>query len=173
MRRLVVRMSNGKKRKRSWNVRKQMNSKLQPLTLETPHLDANWFEEPLLQFAGSQTHVNPKVGIPLYGPRSLNTPRHKSEVHIGFIGTSQAVDSAREFYNKCAPGISGDKEHPPFPGCQQDRGFRCELRFNPSTMELITRQESQDITKERTSRGKLERLLEISRAKMGILTQKD
>ena len=70
---------------------KQMSSKLQPLALEAPTLHASWFQEPLLLFGNGQTHVDPKVGIPLYGPRSLNTQRHKSEVHVGLIGTSQAV----------------------------------------------------------------------------------
>lgn len=152
---------------------KPMNSRLQPLALEPLGLDTNWLAEPVLQFAGSRTHADPKIGVPLYGPRSLGTPRHKSEVHIGLIGTSQAVDSAREFYVRCAQGISGDLEHPPFPGCQQDRGFRCDLRFNPALVELITRQETQEILKERSSRSKLELLLNISKAKMEILTQKD
>jgi len=150
-----------------------MSSRVQPLVLEAPRTGAHWYEEPLLCFAEDHLHADPKVGIPLYGPRSLNTPRHKSEVHIGFIGTAQAVESSREFYEQCAKGISGEMEHPPFPGCQRDRGFRCDLHFNPALVETITRQETQDISKCRRSRERLELLLNLCRAKTEILTQKD
>jgi hypothetical protein len=154
-------------------MRKRPISKLQPIELDPPNTDGGWCAEPLLRFAGEQTHSDPKVGIPLYGPRSLGTSRHKSEVHIGLIGTAQAVESAREFYEQCADGISGEKEHPPFPGCKSDRGYRCELRFNQALVELITRQESQELSKQRKSRERFDLLLATIKAKMEILTQKD
>jgi len=149
------------------------SSRLHPSTLDAPRTEATWYEEPPLQFADDHTHPDPKVGIALYGPRSLHTPRHKSEVHLGFIGTPQAIENSENFYERCASGVSGDKEHPPFPGCQQNRGFRCELRFNPALSEPITRQETQEISRQRTSRQKLELLLGISKGKMELLTQRD
>src|SRR5260370_24006708 len=60
--------------------------------LVTPRLSTDWLEEPGLLFANGNVHPDPKTGIPLYGPWSLATARHKREVHVGFIGTSESVD---------------------------------------------------------------------------------
>jgi hypothetical protein len=152
---------------------RQANSKLQPIQLDPPGIDAGWIEEPSLVFANGHLHPDPKVGVPLYGPRSLNTPRHKTEAHIAFIGTAEAIESAQKLYEKCAAGIGGDLEHAPFPGSQRDRGFRCELRFNSAGMEPITRQEQLEITNCRRVRDKFELLLQFSKAKLELLTQKD
>jgi hypothetical protein len=154
-------------------LKKTTTTRLSPLALAKTTTSATWFEEPPLSFSGRNSHVDPKVGIPLYGPRSLDTPRHESEVHIGFIGTAQAIESARLFYEACAPGVSGGQEYAPFPGCMKDRGYRCDLRFNQALVEPITRQESQDITRIRASRERFEQLLALSTAKLKILTQRD
>src|SRR5205807_8164454 len=125
------------------------------------------------EFSSGQLHPDAKVGIPLYGPRSLGTPRHKSEVHVGFIGTAQAVETAQRFYEQTSNGVTGDFEHPPFPGCRADRGFRCDLRLNPGTVEQITRQESQSILAARGERQRLELLLGLTKSKLQLLTERD
>ncbi len=150
-----------------------MSFRKSPLALLPMRATSDWFDEPMLEFASGHISPDAKIGIPLYGPRSLNTPRHKSEVHVGLIGTAQAVETAQHFYEQAARGISGDFEHPPFPGCQSDRGFRCDLRFNPATIEHITRQESQRILGARGDRQRLELLLALTRSKLQLLTEKD
>lgn len=153
------------------------------MALANTQVGSDWFAEPVLEFGSGNTHPDPKIGIPLYGPRSLATPRHKSEVHVGFIGTAQAIDSAQQWYEKAANGVSGYEpgnngacgayEHAPFPGCRKDRGFRCDLRFNPATVETITRQESQDVLSARGQQQRLELLLGLTKTKLQLLTQKD
>ena len=157
----------------SWKNMPKTNFKLQPIEREPPKTDAAWTDEPSLTFAAGRLHPDPKVGIPLYGPRSLNTPRHKAEIHVGFIGPSEAIDSAHKFYEYCSPGVSGDFEHAPFPGFQRDRGFRCDLRFDSAAAETITRQEQLDIARQRRVRDRFELLLQLTKAKLEILTQKD
>jgi hypothetical protein len=148
-------------------------SKLAPLALASPYTPTGWLDEPDLVFGGGATHYDPKVGIPLYGPRSLGGARHPQEVHLGFIGTSEAVDNARTFYEKCADGVDGDNEHAPFPGCKADRGFRCELRTDDRLVELITHQERNEILGIRKSRRRFDTMLELLRAKLGLLVQRD
>ena len=97
--------------------------KLLPLTLAAPHTHAEWFEEPALLFTGVKTHIDPKTGIPLYGPRSFGTPKHKSSIHVGFIGTVNAVAHAQTFLETCTEGIDGSENQAPFPGCSSDIGF--------------------------------------------------
>lgn len=152
---------------------KAKSTKLAPLKLVSTHTSTEWFEEPNLLFADDMAHCDPKVGIPLYGPRSLGSVRHKQEVHVGFIGTSDAVEHAQKFYAECANGISGDDDHAPFPGCRLDRGFRCELRTDTSLVEPITRQESLQVLGTKNGRQRFETMLDLLRRKMEILTQKD
>lgn len=147
--------------------------KLKPLPLEQPAIQAEWFEEPRLLFAQNQMHSDPKIGIPLYGPRSLGTPRHKSEVHIGFLGTGETIAKARDFYSACAKGVDGDEERCPFPGWQKDRGFRSELRFNDRVDEIITRTECQDILNIKSGKQRFETLLSLLQDKTRLISQRD
>lgn len=147
--------------------------KVAPLTLDAPRLSAGWVQEPSLRFADGSEHVDPKTGIPLYGPRSLGTFRHKREVHVGIIGTSESADFARRYYEEASLGVDGDDDHTPFPGCRADRGYRCDLVFDQKLIELITRSEHQDILGIKISRDRFEKLLLILELKLRLLTQKD
>ena len=150
-----------------------MSSKVAPLRLDLPTTQVDWIEEPQLIFANDRTHSDPKVGIPLYGPRSLGSTRHKSEIHIGFIGPGESVAKAREFYESCSLGVAGDEERSPFPGTRADRGFRSELRFDERIDELITRTESQDILRIKRTRECFEMFLGILQDKLRLVTQRD
>jgi hypothetical protein len=150
-----------------------VRSKLAPIELDCPLASTEWFEEPPLLFAGNSVHVDPKIGVPLYGPRSLGTYRHKQEVHVGFVGTAETVDRAQRFLNACAEGVDGDQDHAPFPGFRPDRGYRCQLRADGSLVELITRRESQDLLAIRNSRQRFETALDLLAERVGLLTQRD
>jgi len=147
--------------------------KVAPIELAKPRLSADWLEEPGLLFANGKVHPDPKTGIPLYGPWSLNTARHQREIHVGFIGTSDSVDHAQQFYQKCCNGIDGDDQHAPFPGCNSEIGFRCDLRMDAKLIELISRQESQQILAIKRGRERFETMLELLRQKLMVLTQRD
>jgi hypothetical protein len=149
------------------------NIKIAPLQLTRPHTSTEWMEEPNLVFADGMLNPDPKVGIPLYGPRSLGTGRHKREVHIGFIGTAESVENGQRFFADLAEGVDGDKDHPPFPGCKADLGFRCDLLMDSNAVAQITRQESLQILGIRTERERFEAMLGLLQAKMELLTQKD
>jgi hypothetical protein len=144
-----------------------------PLVLARPKCRAEWFPEPELLFAQGRRSCDPQVGIPLYGPRSFGTTRHKSEIHFGFIGTRPSVAGAQEFYEWAAAGVDGDEKHTPFPGCSPSVGFRTALRINEATVELITRQESQDILAIRGQRTAFEQLLELLDNKLRLLCGRD
>lgn len=147
--------------------------KVATLELDRPRLAAGWVEEPALIFADDHEHVDPKTGIPLYGPRSLGTRRHKREVHVGFIGTSGSVDLARRYYEQASYGVDGDDDHAPFPGCRADQGFRCDLLFDNKLVELLTRSEHQDILGIKRSRERFEKLLLMLELKLRLLMQRD
>lgn len=146
-------------------------TRLLPLELVPPRTVAEWLDEPDLMFANGNTSPDPKVGIPLYGPRSLGTSRHKSEIHVGFIGTSDTVAKARSLYQRCSGGIDGDEGHEPFPGCNPNEGFRCDLTTNLT--EIIRQHEYDLILGERKKRQKFETLLGMLQQKMNLITGRD
>jgi hypothetical protein len=153
--------------------RTNQSYRIAPLELDGPRLEAGWTDEPRLLFANGHEHIDPKVGIPLYGPRSLGTRRHKREIHVGLIGTSESVDLARRYYEKASYGLDGDSEYAPFPGCRADRGFRCDLIFDQKLIEPISRSEHQDILSIKRGRVRFETLLLLLELKLRLLTQRD
>ena len=148
-------------------------SKILPLELDAARTSTLWLEEPQLLFADGKTHPDPKVGIPLYGPRSLGTNRHKKEIHIGFIGTAESVANAQEFLTECCEGVSGNEDTAPFPGFKSDRGFYSDLLMDNKIIEPITRQESLDILSIRRTRQRFETFLTLLEDKLKILSRKD
>jgi len=114
---------------------------------------------------------DPKVGISLHGPRSLGTSRHQSEIHIGFIGTSDTIAKARSLYERCSNGIDGTENYDPFPGCTADEGFRCRLTTEQS--EIIRQHEYDQILGVRGKRQKFETLLNVLDQKMHLITERD
>ncbi len=147
--------------------------------LASPVTAAEWLEEPSLVFAGGRTHTDPRTGIPLYGPRSLGTGRHREQFHVGFVGTAEAVDHARQLYSDFADGVAGDDEHAPFPGSSPGqlnlpgRGYRFRLCQADALVELVTRQEQRDILGIADGRRRFETLVGLLQAKTELLCQKD
>ena len=148
-------------------------SKILPLELDTPKTSTIWLDEPSLLFANGNTHPDPKVGIPLYGPRSLGTKRHKKEIHIGFIGTGESVAHTQDFIAECCEGVGGDDDTAPFPGFKLDRGFYSEILTDSKIVEPITRQEHQDILSIKKSKERFETLLQLLEDKLRLLNRKD
>lgn len=141
------------------------------LPLSATNVASRWFAEPELTFAEGRSHADPKVGIPLYGPASFGTSRHKNEVHVGFIGTGEGIDRATDFYSLCCKGVDGDNQHAPFPGCMPDRGYRCTLRMGPQMNEKITQGELQDVLDIRESKIRFEKAVDLLIEKLRLLSE--
>lgn len=148
-------------------------SKLALFGLAAPYTQSQWIDEPALLFANGKKHVDPKTGIPLYGPRSFGTSRHKPVIHIGFIGTSNSVDNARKFLDLCSQGIAGDDTQAPFPGCTSEIGFRCNLLMPDELVEPISRQDERQVLQTTRQRERFEQFLFLLENKLSILTQRD
>ncbi len=148
-------------------------TKISRATLIAPTLQTQWFDEPELRFAEQNLHVDPKVGINLFGPRSYGTDRHRAEVHFGFIGTGESIEAAAGFYQKCSTGVEGDTDHEPFPGCDKELGFRLELRIDTHAAEVITSSELHDLQSARLRRERFKNAVALLDDKLRILKLKD
>ncbi len=143
------------------------------LQLDRLSLSCEWYEEPKLQFGAGGLHEDPTIGIPLYGPWSLGTSRHKSEVHIGFIGTGEGIEKATEFYEFCSNGVPGDLSHMPFAGCKKDFGYRMDLRMSDAQNEKITQADLAEVLSLRNQHDRFEAALALLCEKHRILCERD
>ncbi len=145
--------------------------KLLPLELSAPRISTDWLAEPELVFGQGRTATDPKVGIALYGPKSLGSSRHRSEISVGIIGTSETAGKARQLFETCAAGIDGDTTHTPFPGCTPDVGFRCQLSYG--NVELIRQHEYEQILQVRRKKDRFLALQGMLDEKMGLICERD
>ena len=144
--------------------------------LASPKMRLRHLPEPELSFANGFTHINPKIGIPLYGPKSLHTPRHKKEVHIGFVGEAGAIENVLQFINDCSAGVKAEdigNGSMPFPGLSSEVGYRFEIVRSEHAIEKITNSEREKILNNATSGARFSEMLNLIEAKVNILCEKD
>jgi hypothetical protein len=144
--------------------------------LKKTNLELMWLPEPKLTFAGGSLHINPKIGIPLFGPRSLNTPRHKGEVHVGFVGDINAIEKIRKFIDECRIGLNAeDVENGSmaFPGLSSDVGYRFQIISSDETIEKITKADKDRVLQKVSLAEQFCGMLDLIETKVRILCEKD
>jgi len=141
--------------------------------LRRPTLKADWLEEPKLLFCNGSLHENPKVGIPLYGPRSFGTARHRDEVHIGFIGEGEPIQSVQNYIAACSEGIAGEAYHYSFPGCTPEIGYRFAPRIAAGLAEKITQTEKSSLLRITNKKERFELALALLLDKLKLLSERD
>lgn len=138
-----------------------------------PIIKCQYFEEPLLQFADGREHIDPKIGISRYGPKSFSPKRkHPDTVRIGFIGSADTIDSAKSWLKKTSEGVLCDEDHVEFPGYMEDRGFFSRLIFDQDWNGQLTQKEIDKILGKKP-KDRFEFLLEILEEKLDLLSKKD
>jgi hypothetical protein len=139
-----------------------------------PVLRCEYITEPKIEFAEGRQHVDPKLGILRYGPKSYRlSNRHPSSVRVGLIGTAQSVETARNWIAQTSSGVAGDEIHPEFPGCAGDRGYWTELQFDSQWIAQFGQSELRDLLGIRATRTRFEQVLETVSAKLDLLSKKD
>jgi len=139
-----------------------------------PTLSCHYLEEPKLQFADGREHVDPKIGILRYGPKTQSDgSRHPASVRVGFIGTASSVESAQKWLEESSRGYAGDEKHPEFPGFMGDRGFFSSLSYDSQWISQITQSEVADLQNPRLKRDRFDNLLSLIDGKLNTLSGKD
>lgn len=144
--------------------------------LTFPQMRLSCLSEPELSFADGTTHINPKIGIPLYGPKSLNTPRHKNEIHIGFVGEAGAIENVLKFIQDCSRGVKAEdieNGSMPFPGLSSEVGYRFKIISSDQTIEKMTNSEMEKILDNADSEAQFSGILNLIEEKVSILCEKD
>ncbi len=128
----------------------------------------------MLQFADGREHIDPKLGISRFGPKSYSPRRrHPTHVRVGFIGSAQTIATTKEWIIKSAEGVRGDEKHPEFPGFMIDRGYFSQLDFDHDWTAQLYQNEISDLLDIRRSRERFETLLCTLEQKLRLLSQRD
>lgn len=144
------------------------------MRISTSGVVCELFPEPSLQFASDRLHLCPKRGIALFGPRSLDMAnRHPETIRVGFIGSGDSIESARQWLAGCADGVLGGEKEYRFPGFKSDRGFFSDLTFEDDTVEKVTFHELEELKKPKTKKERFEKTVELLSDKLRLLSQKD
>ena len=144
--------------------------------LVPPQMQLKCLFEPELSFAEGFTHINPKIGIPLYGPKSLHTSRHKNEIHIGFVGEAGAIENVLQFITNCSAGVEAEdieNGSMPFPGLSNEVGYRFKIVSSDQTIEKITNSEREKILNNANLGAQFSEMLDLIEEKVSLLCEKD
>jgi len=135
---------------------------------------AQYLDEPTLEFADEREHVDPKLGISRFGPKSYSPRRrHPAQIRIGFIGSAETIAATRTWLENAAEGVAGDEKHPEFPGCMIDRGFMSQLEFDSDWNAQLFQEEIRKDLDIHRSRDRFESLLGLLEQKLNLLSKKD
>ena len=89
--------------------------------------------EPVLAFGGGHKHVDPKTGLALYGPYSLEGQSRGSvrSINVGIVGPGALIGDAEAWLHACRGVLTNDGREPflrpHFPGFNESAPFECEI----------------------------------------------
>src|SRR5579885_1536306 len=139
-----------------------------------PSIKCQYLEEPSLLFAGAREHVSARMGITLFGPRSLDMPdRHPSTTKVGLIGSGSSIESAANWLESCLEGVEGNENNDTFPGYAENCGFYATLSFSKGWNEIITQHDLATVAKLHKRRDRFLMAVELIADKLRLLSQKD
>ena len=144
------------------------------MRLNDPELYAVLHDEPPVEFACGRLHLDPKTGLTVFGPRSLDIQdRHPETIRLGFIGSGASTGSAQKWIESCSHGVSGEGEHQDFPGFTSDLGYFTQLKTADSLSEKITAREVRQVSQPHLRRERFDVAAELIDDKLRLLAERD
>lgn len=124
-----------------------------------------WYiPEPLLVFGDGKTHIDPKVGLTLYGPLRTDTGvTTPTSISVGIVGTGETIMQTKRFLQNLMKKIPSSNnnpfQHPPFPGFNE--AFSCILNMSDSLNETITNSDVQRAIEQQTFEKRVESAVKL------------
>ena len=144
-----------------------------------PSFDAGIILEPRIAFGGRHEHIDPKVGLSLYGPYTPSVQALPSlrSMTIGVIGTPSMVGDAYRWLEACKGRLenNGDKPflYPHFPGMNGDFPFCCEIVFGDTWEEVIRDKEVTEVLESTNYFSRVDNVVKLYANKIEILAQRE
>ena len=138
-------------------------------------LRIDYCREPRLRFAGDRLHEDPKTGIARYGPATMGLPRHPASIRLGYVGSGQSVDSAREWFRRAAGGLAGvgDQGLLDFPGFMSDRGFFADLVETYGLVSTVTAHDLASLKRVQSVQARFHEAVALISDRVRLLSQQD
>ena len=126
----------------------------------------SWFiSEPLLMFGDGKTHVDPKLGLTLYGPLKPYDSQITSpmSIRLGTIGTGETIGLTNQFINRLMNKIESEVKEPfqkpTFPGFKNI--FDCILTQSENYNAIIPNTAIRDVLEQSTFEDRVERAAKL------------
>jgi hypothetical protein len=123
----------------------------------SPDFDSGILAEPLLAFGGRHEHIDPKIGLGLYGPYTLvgQTRPSLSSLIVGMVGAGADIANAEQWLRACKGVLTNNGSqpflYPHFPGFNEGHPFQCGLIFGDTWREVIRTDDLAHASQLRTS----------------------
>ncbi len=107
-------------------------------------------DEPLLEFAGGEQHVDIRAGVAAWGPFDLNARVGLDRIHIGIIGSAKSVERACEWFERARSIVAAKESNQPnlfpsFAGCNEDCTFRSRLEWSNASLRRCPERELNEL----------------------------
>lgn len=144
------------------------------MRLSKSTMRATLYDEPALEFACARLHLSPKLGLTVFGPRSLDQrDRHPDTIRLGFVGSGASMASAKTWISSCSDGVSGEGKFEDFPGFTSDLGYFSQIAIADSLSETITSSEIRRVSKPHLRKDRFDLALELIDDKLRLLAERD
>ena len=146
---------------------------------------ASYIPEPKLIFYKHFRCVDPKTGLGLYGPWSLNEQGALQQIRLGIIGTGETIDLARQWLVQCRdeifppPAMSKTEKikdpilFPSFPGMSSQSPFGCDLILPDNLIETISQKEIDQVINAGNFGRRMNDGVNLVIERLGILADKE
>jgi hypothetical protein len=109
-------------------------------------MKVEFLAEPELEFGSGQRHVDIRFGLKSFGPVTVDDPTAPSEIRIGLVGPSTAIEGVKCWLERCRNGIAAKQSRKPnlfpeFPSFGPESCFRCDWVLSPSVEGVISNRE--------------------------------
>lgn len=141
-------------------------------------MDPGHVEEPELVFGQSSRSIDPRVGLILHGPASIDQVREAGEViQAAAIGTEQAVGQLRSFLTRLREvipleqGARDDAWKLPFPGVGADGPLGFDIALQPGLTVYVRDQEERNALEADDRTERIKNLTSLYKEKIDSLAQ--
>jgi hypothetical protein len=144
-----------------------------------PDFDSDVIHEPFLAFGGRHEHVDPKIGIGLYGPYTLAGQDRPSlsSIIVGIVGPAAMISDAERWLDACRGIVINDGSkpflYPHFPGCNASHTFQCQLISGRTWYETINDSDLGDALSPTNFYERVKRVVGLYIGRIEILSQRE
>lgn len=132
--------------------------------------------EPDLLFADGGRCVDQKIGLSIFGPlEASNEGKSPRRISLGIIGSKKTIDLSLNLFTGMRgkiPPPSRKQFMPIFPGFTIESTLRCTLDLSSDLIEIITRGELSELSKQKEFKDKVSYVLQILFEKMRNLSER-